>query len=304
MIPRSRWSRSWSIWSIWSIWSVSGGRVIRTHDSLKNHVFPYMTYVFLLFLSWHLIFLSTQHQGYTQCPSWFFILERYKLCGHRLWCRAKPFFFPEWIKVRRQIKCQRTGYESATNTPTKKITTTGNKIYKKRRNALFSSNSYHIPTWYSVKWYWYYCLWKSTECFWYLPCVLFAPRMLQSGRLGGAVGRSAKALRGSFCFSGGEVFAMFWCLCYCCCCCCLWCRRWCRSWGAVWVVVYGVVGPVVVSAVVCAVFVVTTADRWSVGSVWFIPTTTLQFIIYVCQAGQIDRILICMICMICVICMI
>ena len=28
--------------------------------------------------------LSTQHQ-YTQCPCWFFILQRYIFCGHRLW---------------------------------------------------------------------------------------------------------------------------------------------------------------------------------------------------------------------------
>ena len=32
--------------------------------------------------------ISTQrHQQYPQCPSWFFILERYKFCGHRQWDR-------------------------------------------------------------------------------------------------------------------------------------------------------------------------------------------------------------------------
>ena len=35
--------------------------------------------------------LSTQrHQQYPQCPSWFFILERYKFCDHRQWDREKP----------------------------------------------------------------------------------------------------------------------------------------------------------------------------------------------------------------------
>ena len=44
--------------------------------------------------------LSTQHhQQYTQtsCPSLFFILERYKFCGHRL--REKTKKYRELIKV-------------------------------------------------------------------------------------------------------------------------------------------------------------------------------------------------------------
>ena len=35
--------------------------------------------------------LSTQwHQQYPQCLSWFFIVVRYKFCGHRQWDREKP----------------------------------------------------------------------------------------------------------------------------------------------------------------------------------------------------------------------
>ena len=46
----------------------------------------------LLLSSSHQTVLSTQrhHQQYTQCPSWFFILERYDLCGHRLSNRETP----------------------------------------------------------------------------------------------------------------------------------------------------------------------------------------------------------------------
>ena len=33
--------------------------------------------------------LSTQRHRYTQCPCWF-IPERFKFCGHRLWDREKP----------------------------------------------------------------------------------------------------------------------------------------------------------------------------------------------------------------------
>ena len=38
-----------------------------------------------------------------QCPSWFFILERYKLCGHRQWDREKP----NVAKESRQANCTR-----------------------------------------------------------------------------------------------------------------------------------------------------------------------------------------------------
>ena len=41
-------------------------------------------------LSSHQNVLSTQRYQYTQCPCWFFILEIWKFCGHRLWDREKP----------------------------------------------------------------------------------------------------------------------------------------------------------------------------------------------------------------------
>ena len=54
--------------------------------------------------------IRDRHQR-TQCPRWF-ILEKYKLCGHRPWDGEEPKQ-PQLIKVR-QVKCQRTWYENTT----------------------------------------------------------------------------------------------------------------------------------------------------------------------------------------------
>ena len=52
-------------------------------------------------LSSHLTVFSTQRHQYTQCPCWFFILERYKFCGQTETEKSKQ---PQLIKVR-QVKC-------------------------------------------------------------------------------------------------------------------------------------------------------------------------------------------------------
>ena len=47
--------------------------------------------------------LSTQHQQYPQCPSWFFIVERYKFCGHsetkKNFTLNRSFFLPNIISM-------------------------------------------------------------------------------------------------------------------------------------------------------------------------------------------------------------
>ena len=52
-----------------------------------HHTAPVRTrtfFFFLLSLHIELFFSARRHPHYTQWPSWFFILERYKLCRHRL----------------------------------------------------------------------------------------------------------------------------------------------------------------------------------------------------------------------------
>ena len=63
----------------------------------------------------HKTVLSTQrHQQYPQSPSWFFILERYKLCGDGLlWHWENRKKNREVIKgTKAKSKCWRTGYEN------------------------------------------------------------------------------------------------------------------------------------------------------------------------------------------------
>lgn len=55
------------------------------------------------------------HQ-YTQCPSWLFILERYKLCGPQTETEKNQNIYEVYrkrIEVK-QVKCRRTGYENTT----------------------------------------------------------------------------------------------------------------------------------------------------------------------------------------------
>ena len=74
-------------------------------------------------------FYPTSNQQYTPSVrpenSSSYQVERYKLCSQTVRQR-KPKFNRQLIKVytSKQIKCRRTGYESTTNTPIKKIRTT------------------------------------------------------------------------------------------------------------------------------------------------------------------------------------
>ena len=59
---------------------------------------PVLVVVFTLNRSFYPTTSAVPH-----CPSWFFILERYKLCGHRQWDREKP----NVAKESRQANCTR-----------------------------------------------------------------------------------------------------------------------------------------------------------------------------------------------------
>ena len=62
-------------------------------------------------LSSHYTVLSTQQHLYTQCPSWFFPLERYRQCGNRLWDTETLNKQNANYSVMR-VKGQRTGREN------------------------------------------------------------------------------------------------------------------------------------------------------------------------------------------------